>query len=82
MARSKPARKPQATRGQYTVQARDSRAEERARVVQDVRQAAAYVREKGVGVRAALATGHFPAATKGKVEWGTHRAGTMGRNLW
>jgi len=41
--------------------------------VQDVQQAAAYVREKGVGVRAALATGHFPAATKGKVEWELRR---------
>eukprot|EP00967_Tisochrysis_lutea_P040090 scaffold48096_cov33-Tisochrysis_lutea.AAC.1 len=51
------------TRDRYTVQARDSRAEERARIVQDVRQTAAYVRKKGVGVRAAIATGYFPTAT-------------------
>jgi len=69
MAPRKPASKPKPPRGHYTVHARDTRAEQRARVVEDVRRAAAHCRSHSVGVKAALATGHFPEATRGKVAW-------------
>ena len=67
MAPRKPATKPVPAPGHYTVQARDARAIERAATVEDVRKAAEYCRANDVGVKAALATGLFPHATRSRV---------------